>query len=101
MQTQPTIDIRFNADSKDYAIYVDGEFVGCEVRHHDAQVKANSIVFDRLQFDAERNAMARLSWLQSQFFAAKSAGDHASMRTFKDEGRAILEVHPYIQIGGR
>jgi hypothetical protein len=59
--TQPITDIRFDPDTQDYIILIDGEYVGSTKRHHDAQVKANSIVFDRLSYDAERAQLATLN----------------------------------------
>jgi len=79
--TQPITDIRFDPDTKDYTIYIDGEYVGSTKHHYDAQVKANSIVYERLAYEAERAQLATLNDKIAMFSqAAKIA---------RDDGRLI------------
>jgi hypothetical protein len=50
MTTQPTFEkvIRYDRDTRDYVMYVDGELIGFARTHHEAEVTLDQIVFDRL-----------------------------------------------------
>jgi hypothetical protein len=45
---QPVKEIVYDRESRDYAMYLDGELVGFARTHHEAETTLNQLVYDRL-----------------------------------------------------
>ena len=44
-----TKEIRYDRETRDYAMYINGEVVGYAPNYHDAEVRLDAIVYDMLR----------------------------------------------------
>lgn len=88
--TQPTRRIEWSAADHDYAMYLDGEFVGFARSHVDAETALDRMVFDRLTAQSTADKAELVAQFSEAYKAAKADGRLLDAALYRREGLALL-----------